>query len=341
MSGAAVDRALAVLLVAMAATGLLTLRSGDPNETWVFVAHDLVGGALALAVAIKLAQSVPHAVGRRRFVRLAFGLVVALLAVGALAGGYLWVAGGELLWVDVGSVGRWTVLTLHAWAGLVLAPLVVLHVLPRRWRVLRPPRSMPNRAGSRAISRRTLVAGGALTVAGLGLWGAANTLEILGGGRRRFTGSRLLAPGSIPIVTTFVGEPTPAIDEATWRLGVEGAVARPSLFDLPALRRLGDTELRAVLDCTSGWALDTTWRGVPLASVLDAAGITPRGRRVDITSVTGWATSIDLADAREALLAWSVGDRPLPVSNGAPIRLVLPNRRGVDWIKWVGTIRVE
>jgi hypothetical protein len=341
MSGAAVDRALAILIVAMAATGLLSLRAGDPGKGWVFVAHDLLAGALTLAVAIKLAQSVPRAVGRRRVVRLAFGLGVALVAVAALTGGYLWVASGEIVWLDVGTAGRWTVLTLHAWAGLVLVPLVVVHVLPKRWRLLRPIRSRATTNTSRPISRRDLLVGGAFGVAGLSLWATTNAVELLAGGRRRFTGSRLLAPGSMPIATTFLGEPTPAIDAASWQLTVDGAVARPLTFDLAALRVLGDREIRAVLDCTSGWAVDTTWRGVPLAGVLEAAGTSSGARRVDIMSVTGWATSIDVADTRDGLLAWSVGGQPLPVANGAPIRLVLPNRRGLDWVKWVGAIRIE
>jgi DMSO/TMAO reductase YedYZ molybdopterin-dependent catalytic subunit len=199
----------------------------------------------------------------------------------------------------------------------------------------------PGQNVSRPISRRGLLAGGAFAVAGLSLWATTNALELLAGGRRRFTGSRLLAPGSMPIATTFLGEPTPAIDAASWHVTVEGVVARPMRFELAALQALGDREIRAVLDCTSGWAVDTTWRGVPLASVLEAAGTSSSARRVDITSVTGWATSIDVAEARDGLLAWSVGGQPLPVANGAPIRLVLPNRRGLDWVKWVGAIRIE
>src|SRR5262245_62418646 len=99
MSAATVDRLLAVLVVAMATTGFLALRAGSPDEAWLFLVHDLLAGALALTVAIKLRQSVPRAVGGRRFVRLAFGLVVSVLAVGALAGGYLWVARGDIVWL--------------------------------------------------------------------------------------------------------------------------------------------------------------------------------------------------------------------------------------------------
>jgi DMSO/TMAO reductase YedYZ molybdopterin-dependent catalytic subunit len=144
----------------------------------------------------------------------------------------------------------------------------------------------------------------------------------------------------LPIPTTFFGEPAPDVDEADWHVTVNGAVERPTSYDLIALRAIGEAEVRAVLDCTSGWAVDATWRGVPLLSVLDTAGIAPTASRVEVRSVTGWATSIDLADARDAVLAWSVAGGPLAVANGAPLRLVLPNHRGLDWVKWVGSIRV-
>jgi DMSO/TMAO reductase YedYZ molybdopterin-dependent catalytic subunit len=80
---------------------------------------------------------------------------------------------------------------------------------------------------------------------------------------------------------------------------------------------------------------------VPLAAVLDHVGVSATARRVEIRSVTGWATSLDLADARQTLLAWSIEGVPLPVANGAPLRLVAPNHRGLDWVKWVDTIRVD
>ena len=31
---------------------------------------------------------------------------------------------------------------------------------------------------------------------------------------------------------------------------------------------------------------------------------------------------------------------PLPADNGAPVRLVAPGRRGLDWIKWLASIEV-
>src|SRR3954453_14952234 len=170
MSSAAVDRALAVLVVALAGTGLISLWAGQADEGWLFLVHGLLAGALAFAVARKLGASVPRAVRGRRFVRLAFGLVVSFLAITALAGGYLWVSSREILWVDAGAVGRWTVLTLHAWAGLVLVPLLVVHLLPKRWRLLRPNLRATGRRPSIPLTRRAFLTGGAMAVAGAGLW---------------------------------------------------------------------------------------------------------------------------------------------------------------------------
>src|SRR4051812_32159643 len=205
MSAAAVDRALAVLVVAMVTTGALSLRAGDADQGWLFLLHDLVGGALVLTVGRKLVPSVPRAAGRRRFVRLAFGLLVAFFAIAALTGGYLWVASGQIGWLDAGALGRWTLLTLHAWAGLILLPLVVVHLLPKRWRLLRP-NALVTRPRAR-IARRTFLTGGALAVAGVGLWAGSGALEAVVGGSRRFTGSRFLPAGALPIPTTFLGEP--------------------------------------------------------------------------------------------------------------------------------------
>src|SRR5215211_492727 len=125
MSSAALDRLLAALIVGLAATGAVSLVSGAPRDAWLFLVHDLLAGALAAAVVVKLARSLPQAVRARRWSRVAVGSVV---------------------WVDLGFI-RWTLLTLHVVAGIALVPFVLLHLAPRRWRVLRP-RTAARRSGA-------------------------------------------------------------------------------------------------------------------------------------------------------------------------------------------------
>ncbi len=333
MTSAAVDRLLALLVVLLAATGLLSLRAGSPVEGWVFVVHGVLAGCLVVAVVIKLRASVPRAVGARRWRRLVLGLTVALVAIAALTGGYLSVVAGELVWIDIAGVIRWTLVTIHAWLGLVLVPLVVVHVLPTRWRLLRPrSRTTVARSTGRLLTRRSLLVGAGLVAAGVALRGVADALDAARGGTRRFTGSRWLPAGGVPPVTTFFGEGAPAIDPATWRLDAAGTA-----FSLAELRALGATSRTAVLDCTSGWAIETSWEGVPLRSVMDAAGMAPDAR-VLVRSATGWSTVLDPAVAETCLLAWDCAGAPLAIGNGAPLRLVAPNRRGLDWVKWVASI---
>src|SRR5829696_7950561 len=102
MSSAALDRLLAALIVGLAATGAVSLVSGAPRDAWLFLAHDLLAGALAAAVVVKLARSVPKAVRGRRWARLAVALIVTFLAAGSLVAAFAWVGGGSLVWVDLG-----------------------------------------------------------------------------------------------------------------------------------------------------------------------------------------------------------------------------------------------
>jgi DMSO/TMAO reductase YedYZ molybdopterin-dependent catalytic subunit len=329
MSSAALDRLLALLLAAQLATGLLTLRSGVPATTPLFLLHGLLGGMLLILAAEKLRRSIGPAFRARRWSRLALGAVLTLLVAAALAGGFAWVAGGRL-W----SIGPWTILTLHVWAALAAVPIVLVHLAPRRWRLLRARRGGPR------LSRRTLLATMSAALLGAVAWGGAELLDRLQGGSRRFTGSRWLPDGGIPPPTTFYGEGVPAIDLASWRLSVRGAVERELTLDLAALEGLGAEEREATLDCTSGWVMRTAWRGTPLAAILAAAGADPRAPFVSVRSVTGWMVPLEREDLADALLATHVAGQPLPAANGAPCRLVAPRRRGLDWVKWVVELEV-
>jgi Oxidoreductase molybdopterin binding domain len=329
VSSAALDRLLAILLVVQLASGLLTLRSGVPATAPLFWFHGLIGGALLVAATEKLRRSVGPAVRGRRWGRLALGALLTLLVAAALAGGFTWVASGRS-W----SIGPWTILTLHIWAALALVPIAVLHLAPRRFRLLRPP------SRRLRIPRRTFLATGALVLMGAAAWGAANVLDVVTGGGRRFTGSRWLPARGIPPPTTFYGEGTPDVDLASWRLHVTGRVERTMELDLAGLAALGTVERDATLDCTSGWVMTTPWRGTTLRAVLEAAGADPSAPIVRVRSVTGWNVPLERADLDGALLATHVAGQVLPAGNGAPLRLVAPRRRGLDWIKWVNAIEV-
>ena len=333
MSEAAIDRLLALLVGLILLTGVLTWRAGSPDTYWLYAVHGVLSGVLLAATAVKLRRSLPRAWRARRWRELAIAVPLAMGTLGALLIGFAWVAGGRYV-----EIGPWTVLGWHGVLGWALLALVVVHLaLRRRWRVLNPRKL----AVGPSLSRRSFVAGGVLGVAGLAVWGVAGLLDVLSAQPRRFTGSRWLPDGGIPPPTTFLVDGIPQIDPQLWRLRVDGNVDRPLELSLEDLRALGLTDQEAVLDCTGGWAMRTTWSGVAMATVLDAAGAGSSATFVDVRSVTGWIARLGIAEARGTLLATGVAGIELPIANGAPCRLVVPNRRGLDWVKWVDQIFVS
>jgi DMSO/TMAO reductase YedYZ molybdopterin-dependent catalytic subunit len=204
------------------------------------------------------------------------------------------------------------------------------------------PASLRGTRGSagRPISRRAFVSIVGLAAAGLATWSIPELLDRLGGQPRRFTGSRIIAgSGGVPS-TTFLGEPSPAIDRNDWRLRVTGDVARVLELDQLALAAPELSEMTAVLDCTSGWAYEGRWRGIALATLLDRAGVQQTAQGIEIRSVTGWTSRLTIEEARGSLVATHLDGQLLGPEHGAPCRLVVPMRRGLDWVKWLAEVRV-
>jgi DMSO/TMAO reductase YedYZ molybdopterin-dependent catalytic subunit len=259
---------------------------------------------------------------------------VTLVVAAGLAGGYAWVVLG-----GVPSLAGFTVMTLHAWAGLALVPIVTLHLLPRRWTILRPgPRAVDTAA--RRVSRRSVLAAAALGGVALVVTGSAELLDRSGRERRRFTGSRPLNGATIPPATTFIADSDPVLEAEAWRLRVGGRVARATELSIQDLEAFGLIDKTATLDCTSGWTVDTTWRGVPLITVVEAFEPDRGASAVVVRSATGWSSTLPIDEARGCLLATGVAGVALPSANGAPCRLVVPTRRGLDWVKWVTDVEV-
>ena len=75
-------------------------------------------------------------------------------------------------------------------------------------------------------------------------------------------------------------------------------------------------------------------------AVVEGFGVDPGASAVVVRSATGWTSSLPIDEARGCLLATGVAESPLPSGNGAPCRLVVPTRRGLDWVKWITEIEV-
>jgi DMSO/TMAO reductase YedYZ molybdopterin-dependent catalytic subunit len=130
---------------------------------------------------------------------------------------------------------------------------------------------------------------------------------------------------------------------ADWRLLVEGRVASPRAFSLADLKALPARTQITRHTCEEGWTAIGEWTGVPLATVLDAAGILPTARFVVLHSYDDWVDSIDLLDALhpQTILAYGMNGRDLPLAHGAPLRLRVERQIGYKSMKYLRRIVVS
>ena len=131
-------------------------------------------------------------------------------------------------------------------------------------------------------------------------------------------------------------------DFADWRLTVEGSVARPTTFSLADLKRMPSRTQITRHTCEEGWSAIAQWTGVPLRSVLEAAGIQPDARFVQFLSYDNWADGIDMLDALhpQTVLAYGMNGRDLPIGHGAPLRLRVETQLGYKSLKFLRRIVV-
>lgn len=145
-------------------------------------------------------------------------------------------------------------------------------------------------------------------------------------------------------------------DFVDWRLQVDGMVERPASYSLAELRRLPARTQITRHDCVEGWSAIGGWTGVQLSLLLKAAGVKSEAcyavfhcadtlsgepKKGGDERAGRYYESIDLVDAfhPQTILAYAINGQPLPVGNGAPLRLRVERQLGYKQAKYL--MRVE
>jgi DMSO/TMAO reductase YedYZ molybdopterin-dependent catalytic subunit len=139
-----------------------------------------------------------------------------------------------------------------------------------------------------------------------------------------------------------------ANDFRDWKLSVNGLVRTPTDLTLAQLRSMrGRTQITRH-DCVEGWSAIGKWTGVPLSEVLALVQPTAAARYVVFhcadpmdESGTRYYESIDLEDAHhpQTILAYELNGKPLPMKNGAPLRVRIERQLGYKMAKYI--MRIE
>ncbi|MEP7054298.1 MAG: sulfite oxidase [Actinomycetota bacterium] len=160
----------------------------------------------------------------------------------------------------------------------------------------------------------------------------------------------------------------PYVEPAIWELTVAGCVERPLTLGLSALQAMPAQTVRVTLECAGNgratltprpvsqpWFVEAVgsadWTGVPLASVLEQAGVSSDAVSVVFTGLDhgvergveqdyqrGMALADALAD--DVVLAYRMNDSELPPQHGFPVRLVAPGWYGMAHVKWLKSIEL-
>jgi DMSO/TMAO reductase YedYZ molybdopterin-dependent catalytic subunit len=135
-----------------------------------------------------------------------------------------------------------------------------------------------------------------------------------------------------------------------YRLEIAGLVAKPQSFTLAQIKSMPSRTQITRHDCVEGWSSIAKWTGVPLATILDQAGIRDNARFVvfecfdtvdqTLSGPVKYYESIDLVDARhpQTILAFGMNGLDLPVENGAPLRLRVERQLGYKMAKYIRKI---
>ena len=134
---------------------------------------------------------------------------------------------------------------------------------------------------------------------------------------------------------------------ADWRFDVRGLVERPLSLTMEQIRALPQRTQITRHDCVEGWSAIGQWTGPQLSTILGAAGLQDGARFVvfhcadDFRGVP-YYESCDLEDAfhPQTLIAHQLNGEPLPIRNGAPLRLRIERQLGYKHAKYLTGIEL-
>ena len=130
--------------------------------------------------------------------------------------------------------------------------------------------------------------------------------------------------------------PTPHTPLDQWSFRLDGQVSAAVSWSWEEFLALPSEEVTVDIHCVTKWSkLDTSWRGVPVDTLL-AAAKTEAGY-LTAWSDGGYTTNLAVKDVTggQAWVAYQYGGAPLEPEHGGPARLLVPHLYFWKSAKWV------
>jgi DMSO/TMAO reductase YedYZ molybdopterin-dependent catalytic subunit len=132
-------------------------------------------------------------------------------------------------------------------------------------------------------------------------------------------------------------------DPETWRLQVNKPGAEALQISLDELKTLPKTEIVYDFKCVEGWDQISHWGGVSFRDFIKHFKLDEFTKMEFVgmeTEDKKYYVGLDMPSAMhpQTLLAYEMNDKPLPIRNGAPLRLIIPVKYGIKNLKQISAI---
>ena len=129
-----------------------------------------------------------------------------------------------------------------------------------------------------------------------------------------------------------------------WDFKVWGEVDEPLTLSWQELSSLPTVEVTQDIHCVTRWSrFDTTFRGVPWATIKERIGQRPSARYAIAHAEQGFTANVpsSFLEAEGALLVTHADGEPLTLEHGWPLRLVIPGKYFWKSAKWLRGIELS
>lgn len=136
------------------------------------------------------------------------------------------------------------------------------------------------------------------------------------------------------------GSKPPPISDG-WALNIDGRVSNSGLFCLAHLQQIDTCDSTAYLICANRPNIPAQlhrWQGISGGRIAEIIRPLADADYVRIQALDGYQTVITRSMFERGLIAWRCDNRMLSPSQGAPARLIIPQRAGHKQVKWLSRL---
>ncbi len=177
----------------------------------------------------------------------------------------------------------------------------------------------------------------------------------------------LITPNEAVFVRWHISQIPTSVNTNDWRLKVGGNTEKELQLSLDDLRKFEKVTYTAVIQCSgnsrslfdprvpggqwkNGAMGNVKWGGARLKDILNQAGIKEGSVEVSFDGLDGpplptvpdfvKSLPLDKASEGDVIVAYEMNEKPLPMLNGFPARLVVPGWFATYWVKSLSAITV-